>query len=110
MAILLDIVGVFEPRIMQIILANDLVPKYSLVFAVLVVYFVVIETLTGKSIGKYFTKTKVVDINGTKPSFGRIVLRSICRLIPFEMFSFLFFSGGGWHDSISKTRVVEDVK
>jgi hypothetical protein len=41
-----------------------------------------------------------------RPPFGTMVLRSLCRLIPFEPFSFLGSDARGWHDSITKTRVV----
>jgi len=77
---------------------------------ILLIYFNVIETLTGRSIGKYITKTKVVLYDGSKPTFNEILVRSLCRLIPFEQFSFLGDDGKGWHDSISKTYVVDIVK
>jgi type II secretory pathway pseudopilin PulG len=49
----------------------------------------------------------VVNLDGTKPSFLRIVGRSLCRDIPFEVLSFLFGEYPyGWHDRISKTMVV----
>lgn len=43
--------------------------------------------------------------NGEKPSFSVIFKRTLCRLIPFDGFSFL--GSRGWHDSISDTYVVE---
>ena len=72
-------------------------------------YYVVCESIWGKTLGKVITNTKVVDREGNKPSFLRILGRSCARWIPFEIFSFLF--GGfpvGWHDSLSKTFVVSD--
>lgn len=70
-------------------------------------YFVVCEGLWQKTLGKLITKTKVVDREGNKPSFLKILGRSIARYIPFEQFSFLFGSFPvGWHDSLSKTLVV----
>jgi len=35
-----------------------------------------------------------------------IVIRSLCRFIPLEAFSFLFNDGSGWHDTISSTKVI----
>ncbi|MDW7691732.1 RDD family protein [Flammeovirgaceae bacterium SG7u.111] len=64
--------------------------------------------LGGKTVGKYITKTRVVTEDGETPTFINIVGRSFCRLIPFDAFSFLGEKPGGWHDSISKTRVVLD--
>ena len=55
----------------------------------LLVYYIVIEGLTGRSIGKFVTKTKVVTHDGEKPTFTDIIIRSLSRVIPFEQFSFL---------------------
>lgn len=51
--------------------------------------------LKGKTIGKYITKTIVVMEDGSKPKASDIVLRSLCRLIPFDAFSFLGTEGKG---------------
>ena len=76
----------------------------------LLIYYTTIETLTGRSLGKFITKTKVVIYDGSKPTFNEILVRSLCRLIPLEHFSFLGEDGNGWHDSISKTYVVDIAK
>jgi uncharacterized RDD family membrane protein YckC len=70
-----------------------------------ILYFIIMESAFGKTVGKMITGTEVVTVIGGKPSFGQIVGRSFCRLIPFDAFSYL---GGnpGWHDTISGTRVV----
>lgn len=70
--------------------------------------FIAIESLLkGRTIGKYITKTKVVDIHGNVPSLGVIFKRSFSRIIPFDAFSFLGDEGRGWHDTISETYVVD---
>lgn len=74
---------------------------------ILLIYFNIIETLTGRSIGKLITKTKIVTHEGLKPTFSDILIRTLSRLIPFEQLSFLGQDGKGWHDSISKTYVVD---
>ncbi|WP_394751174.1 RDD family protein [Spongiimicrobium salis] len=79
---------------------------YAVAFTVGVFYYAFFEGVTNRSIGKYFTKTKVVDENGNKPPFGSILARSFYRFVPFDAFSFLG-EGVGWHDRWSKTRVVE---
>ena len=77
----------------------------QLVFVVIsIFYYSLSEGLFGRSIGKIVTGTVVVDENGEKPSFGTIFKRTLCRLIPFDGFSFL--GSRGWHDSISDTYVV----
>lgn len=69
-------------------------------------YYLLIEGFTSRSFGKLITKTKVVNTDGEKPSFSQILKRTLCRLIPFEGFSFLGNSNG-LHDRLSNTRVVK---
>lgn len=72
-------------------------------------YYVSMEYLLGKTIGKYFTKTKVVNIDGSKISFRTAIIRYICRWIPFEFASLgLGSDAEAWHDTLSKTKVIED--
>jgi uncharacterized RDD family membrane protein YckC len=72
-------------------------------------YYSFTESIFSRSIGKFITGTKVVMQDGSKPSAGVIILRSFCRIIPFEAFSFLGSPPRGWHDSLTETYVV-DVK
>jgi uncharacterized RDD family membrane protein YckC len=72
-----------------------------------VFYYSFVEYHFQKTFGKYITKTKVVTINGEKPSLNDIIVRSFCRLIPFDRMSFLFIKNG-FHDGISNTRVVKE--
>ncbi|HEY6914196.1 MAG TPA: RDD family protein, partial [Paludibacter sp.] len=60
----------------------------------------------GRSLGKIITKTKVITVDGDKPDFKTFLIRALCRFIPLESFSFLGSTDSGWHDSISRTRVV----
>lgn len=77
----------------------------QLIFVLIsIFYYSLTEGLFGRSLGKLITGTVVVDENGEKPSFGVILKRTLCRLIPFDSFSFL--GSRGWHDSISETYVV----
>jgi uncharacterized RDD family membrane protein YckC len=69
-------------------------------------YYIFFEAVFGQTLGKMITKTKVVDENGDKPTLERIMTRTLCRFIPFEAFSFLVPNPIGWHDSLSRTRVV----
>ena len=70
-------------------------------------YYVFMETKYQKTIGKFITKTKVINKNGTKPELGDIVRRTFCRLIPFDRISFLF-TKNGFHDRLSDTTIVKD--
>lgn len=70
-------------------------------------YYLVFESLFGRTMGKIITGSIVVDENGLKPGFSIVCIRTLSRLIPFDALSFLSKSGRIWHDSLSKTYVVE---
>ena len=80
-------------------------------FLILVVtyiaYYSIMEIKFQKTIGKFITKTKVVKLNGQKPSNSDIISRSFYRFLPFDRISFLFVKNG-IHDFLSKTKVVKD--
>lgn len=83
-------------------------PLFGLYYLVLLFgYYFVFEYFLGKTPGKFLTKTKVVDMNGEWPGGKRLLIRTLCRFIPFDNFSFLFGTVG-WHDSLSGTMVVPD--
>lgn len=69
-------------------------------------YYAVQEGVTGRTIGKYITGTKVVTEDGGRPGWGAVIGRSFARFVPFEPFSFLGGDGRGWHDTWTSTRVV----
>lgn len=73
-------------------------------------YFIITETIWGKTGAKFITKTKVVLKNGSKPKPRDIFIRTLCRIIPFEALSFLGSQNPvGWHDRLSNTVVVDDI-
>jgi len=71
------------------------------------VYYILMEAVFQKTLGKFITRTKVVTINGDKPREQDIIKRTFCRLIPFDHLSFLF-AKDGFHDHFSKTKVIKD--
>ncbi len=99
------LVGVLGSRIDEINNEKSLLFIF-LSFLVAMVFYVALEVTTGKTVGKFYTRTKVVDENGNKPDFRTILIRSLCRFIPFNALSFLGAEDCGWHDKLSKTRVV----
>jgi uncharacterized RDD family membrane protein YckC len=84
---------------------NDL-EGYLFFFIIRITYFTIMETVFSKSVGKFITKTIIVLEDGSKPEFGTIFKRTLCRFIPFDGFSFLGTPSRGWHDSITDTYVV----
>ena len=78
--------------------------KYLMILFYYLYYFI-LELTIGQTIGKIITKTRVVTVdNNEKPSFTKIFVRTISRLIPIDLISYLF-SSNGIHDSLSKTKL-----
>ncbi|MEP0386823.1 MAG: RDD family protein [Dokdonia sp.] len=67
-------------------------------------YYFILEYVFKTTVGKTLTQTKVVGQDGSKTN--NIFLRTLCRIIPFEPFSFLF-GPKGWHDHFSETNVID---
>lgn len=99
--------AIFSPSTLYTFKDDNKLRDYLIAFILGMIYYSILEATTGKTIAKYITKTKVVNVDGEKPNFGTILLRSLCRFIPFEAFSFLVSDGSGWHDKLTNTRVVE---
>jgi uncharacterized RDD family membrane protein YckC len=70
------------------------------------IYYFPLEKISQATFGKLATNTRVISLDGKACSAGQILIRTLCRLIPFNGISFLFLNGIGWHDLISKTRVI----
>lgn len=85
---------------------EHLVPRLAVGLMTLFLYYGVLEGTTGRTIGKLITGTIVVNREGQRISWGQAMGRTACRMIPFEVFSFLGSRAIGWHDSIPGTYVV----
>jgi uncharacterized RDD family membrane protein YckC len=68
-------------------------------------YYVIMEYSFQRTVGKFMTKTKVVTSEGERPEFYEIVVRTVCRFIPYDCYSFLY-TDKGFHDYSSGTRVI----
>jgi uncharacterized RDD family membrane protein YckC len=69
-------------------------------------YYTLFEASTkGRTLGKLFTGTTAITQDGTPFTFKHALLRTLCRLIPFETFSGLAYMP--WHDTLTKTAVVK---
>lgn len=103
------ILGIILPSFIDTIEENSLLFEYLFTFVSTIIYYTLFEALSGRTIGKLITKTKVVDENKNSIGFSTAFIRSLTRFIPFEAFSFLGSEVRGWHDTISKTYVVNAV-
>lgn len=70
------------------------------------VYYLILEIVFARTIAKYFTRTIVVNIDGSKPKAIDVLKRTLLRIIPFEYFTFFRGREPGWHDKYSGTFVV----
>ena len=102
------VVAIVAPDMLSIFDEDSFLLNYLLTFCAGTIYYTGFEYLTGRTVAKYITRTKVVTDKGGKPDFQSILVRSMCRFIPFEAFSFLGDGAAGWHDTISKTTVIEE--
>jgi uncharacterized RDD family membrane protein YckC len=73
----------------------------------MVCYYLLFEGLFQATPGKFITRTRVVDLDGNKPTFTQILGRTLTRFVPFEPLSFFSSTQDGWHDRWSGTRVVQ---
>ena len=87
-------------------------PIYSKLFnygvnglCVILLYTLMEGASKGRSLGKLVTKTLVLKEDGSAITFKDAWLRSLCRIVPLEVFS--AFGGHPWHDRWTRTIVVK---
>lgn len=69
-------------------------------------YYSLLEYNFHRTLGKFLTRTKVVNVNGGAITFSTILIRTVSRLIPIDIFYYLF-SKTGLHDRLSNTLVIK---
>lgn len=95
------VINLLSVPVYEYIISEDIVPLYGFLFQLLLYfsYFFFLEMIFKKTLGKFFMNLKVEG--------DHFFLRTICRFIPFDIVSFIFNDGILWHDSLSKTSVVQ---
>jgi len=116
---IIDLIGFFITALILSLIVDLFVSSPSEVLLELIgmilylisffIYFVFMEFKFQKTIGKFLTKTKVVMQDGSKPLLSDIFIRTLCRLIPLDQFSYLF-TRNGFHDRLSNTTVIKERK
>jgi uncharacterized RDD family membrane protein YckC len=83
--------------------------QYLIAALCIIGYYTIFEFASkGRTLGKLITGTVAVKDDGGNLTFKDALVRSVCRLIPFEPFS--AFGGRPWHDTISNTMVIKKPK
>jgi uncharacterized RDD family membrane protein YckC len=69
-------------------------------------YYTLCEKLfRGYTLGKLITGTRAIRDDDGELTFKDALMRSLCRIVPFEVLSAL--AGFPWHDTWTKTKVVK---
>ncbi len=92
-------------------------PPVLIILLIVFLYFIIMEATTGKTIGKYIVKTKVVNKDGKKISWKQSIVRNLMRAVDgvfFYMIGFIAIYASKNNqrlgDMISKTYVINDNK
>ena len=64
----------------------------------------------GKTVGKLITGTRAVNEDGSNITPKTAMLRSLSRLVPFEVLTALGSPSYPWHDKWTKTYVIDERK
>lgn len=83
------------------------VGHFPLSFLPFFLYYFILEVTLNRTLGKLLTKTKVVSVKGKRPNVLHIFLRTILRLNPLDLYSYLMGTEQGTHDVLSRTRLVK---
>lgn len=90
---------------------NNVGMQYLVGAIIFLLYYSITEfAFKGRTIGKLITGTRAIKVTGEPLTFGDAFMRSLCRLVPFEPFSFLGEGASGWHDKWTKTVVIKNPK
>ena len=74
-------------------------------FNYLIYYTLCEKAFKGYTLGKLITGTRAIREDGQELTFKDALLRSLSRIVPFEIFS--GFAQRPWHDSWTRTMVVK---
>lgn len=91
-----------DNSVARTIVENNNLISYSLFF----LYYTLTEFALGGTFGKLICGYVVIDPYANKITFGKALLRTVIRYVPFEAFSCIL-NERGWHDRWSKTYVVK---
>jgi uncharacterized RDD family membrane protein YckC len=95
--------------LLRLVYDDSKVGLYALSYIILILNYLVYYTLCeklfkGQTLGKLITGTNALRTDGQELTFRDTLLRSLCRLVPLEVFSGF---GVPWHDSWTNTMVVK---
>ena len=105
---LLDTLIYFALLVIFLLLFRNIIEVQNVKWISVLIYFLyyfLFEYFKGQTIGKILTKSIVISLTEGNNYFAfRILIRTLMRFIPLDIFSYLV-SARGLHDWISKTEV-----
>lgn len=107
------LLNVIDPEFLGEVLYNPtnrfwsvLILSYLIAVLNYSLYYTLCEkAFKGRTIGKLITGTRAIQQDGSELSLKNALLRSLVRLVPFEIFS--GFNTLTWHDSWTNTMVIK---
>lgn len=88
----------------------DLIDRIA-VLAIYAIYMSLVEALLkGKSLGKFITQTRAVNLDGSRISAKTAFTRGFSRAVPFCVFSALGTPCNPWQDRWTNTMVIDEKK
>lgn len=70
-------------------------------------YYLIFESIIGRTPAKFFTRTIVLDEENNPASFKKILIRTFSRFVPLEPLFILFNEDKmGLHDVLSATKTI----
>ena len=85
------------------------IAAYWFMFAAPAYYFICEYNFKGKTIGKYFTNTRAIELNGEDLTLKSVALRTFIRTVVVSTgILLLFYFNTCLHDTLSQTAVVKD--
>lgn len=107
---LLDTSIYFAVLVILILIFKDFIPLEYVKWISCILYFLyyfLFEYFKGQTIGKIITKSKVISTTMNDNNYLiRIFLRTLMRLLPIDIISYIFTSRG-LHDRVSMTSVIQ---
>jgi len=115
--VVVAVVAMFVAMIVNPALAETLSQENSeptltynlvMIFFMVLYWFGVEAIFKGKTLGKLITGTRAVNEDGSNLTAKAALLRSLCRMVPFEAFSALGSPSYPWHDKWAKSYVIDE--
>ncbi len=105
---LADAYGIEYLRMGDFVVENSKINFFYLFCSIM--FYGLFESYLQRTPGKFLTGTRVIRLDGAKPTEWNILLRTLLRFIPFEALSFMGAFPIGFHDSLSRTLVIDIYK